>query len=168
MNRLKTPQEKANERYQAESIKPMYAFIIVCVAFIITAILQNIQYESRITPNDSFRLLQNKNNKEIQLFNIRHNNTPPHFDIVLFYHFKQRNMKTAMQELFDEMTSINWHLYSFEDKIKIINVHFEKEKEQIKDAWDAGMCEGIGTTMANLEWDGEFINYYNETYNQNK
>ena len=42
MNRLKTPQEKANERYQAESIKPIYAFIIVCVAFIITAILQNI------------------------------------------------------------------------------------------------------------------------------
>ena len=42
MNRLKTPQEKANERYQAESIKPIYAFLIVCVAFIITAILQNI------------------------------------------------------------------------------------------------------------------------------
>ena len=69
-----------------------------------------------------------------------------------------------MQELFDEMTSINWHLYSYEDKIKIINVHFEKEKEQIKDAWDAGMSEGIGTTMADLDWDGEFINYYNETY----
>jgi hypothetical protein len=42
MNKLKTPQEKANERYQAESIKPMYAFIIVCIAFLITAILQNI------------------------------------------------------------------------------------------------------------------------------
>ena len=45
MNKLKTQQEKANERYQAESIKPMYAFIIVCIAFLITAILQNIQYE---------------------------------------------------------------------------------------------------------------------------
>lgn len=42
MNKLKTPQEKANERYQQESIKPMYAFIIVCLAFIITAIFQNI------------------------------------------------------------------------------------------------------------------------------
>lgn len=42
MNKLKTPQEKANERYKAESIQPIYAFIIVCVAFIITAILQNI------------------------------------------------------------------------------------------------------------------------------
>ena len=44
----------------------------------------------------------------------------------------------------------------------------EKEKEQIKDAWDAGMSEGIGTTMADLDYDGEFINYYNQTYNQNK
>jgi len=42
MNKLKTPQEKANERYKAESIQPIYAFLIVCVAFIITAILQNI------------------------------------------------------------------------------------------------------------------------------
>jgi hypothetical protein len=42
MNKLKTPQEKANKRYKAESIKPLYAFIIVCVAFLITAILQNI------------------------------------------------------------------------------------------------------------------------------
>lgn len=42
MNKLKTPQQKAKERYAQESIKPVYAFIIVCVAFIITAILQNI------------------------------------------------------------------------------------------------------------------------------
>ena len=42
MNRLKTPQEKANEQYARESIKPLYAFIIICVAFIITAIFQNI------------------------------------------------------------------------------------------------------------------------------
>ena len=42
MNKLKTPQQKANERYAQESIKPMYAFIIVCVAFLVTAILQNL------------------------------------------------------------------------------------------------------------------------------
>jgi hypothetical protein len=42
MNRLKSPQEKANELYAQESIKPMYAAIIVCIAFIITAILQNL------------------------------------------------------------------------------------------------------------------------------
>jgi hypothetical protein len=42
MNKLKSPQQKANERYAQESIKPMYAFIIVCVAFLITAIMQNL------------------------------------------------------------------------------------------------------------------------------
>jgi len=41
MNKLKTPQQKANEQYARESIKPMYAFIIVLFAFLITAILQN-------------------------------------------------------------------------------------------------------------------------------
>ncbi len=40
--KLASLDEKANERYQAESIKPLYAFIILCVAFLITAILQNI------------------------------------------------------------------------------------------------------------------------------
>ena len=42
MNKLKTQQQKANERYAQESIKPLYAFIILCVAFIITAIFQNL------------------------------------------------------------------------------------------------------------------------------
>jgi hypothetical protein len=42
MNKLKTPQQKAQERYVQDSIKPMYAFIIVCVAFLITAIMQNL------------------------------------------------------------------------------------------------------------------------------
>jgi hypothetical protein len=42
MNRLKTPQQKANERYAQESIKPIYAFIIVLFAFLVTAIMQNL------------------------------------------------------------------------------------------------------------------------------
>jgi hypothetical protein len=42
MNRLKTPQQKANERYAQESIKPMYAFIIVCFALLVTAIMENL------------------------------------------------------------------------------------------------------------------------------
>ena len=42
MNKLKSPQQKANERYAQDSIKPMYAFIIVCIAFLITAILENL------------------------------------------------------------------------------------------------------------------------------
>jgi len=74
-------------------------------------------------------------------------------------------MKTAMQELIDWIESTQFPKegsgnYIYEKAKKLL----EKEKEQIKDAWDAGMSEGIGTTMADLDWDGEFINYYNETY----
>jgi hypothetical protein len=74
-------------------------------------------------------------------------------------------MKTAMQELISQMHNLTWKLMTYEQKIEVFNVFLEKEKEQIKDAWDAGMSEGIGTMMADLDWDGEFINYYNETYN---
>lgn len=42
MNRLKSEQDRANERYAKESIKPIYAVIVICFAFIITAILQNL------------------------------------------------------------------------------------------------------------------------------
>ena len=44
----------------------------------------------------------------------------------------------------------------------------QMEMEQHKDTWDAGMGEGIGTTMGCVDYDGEFINYYTQTYNQNK
>ena len=40
----------------------------------------------------------------------------------------------------------------------------EMEKEQMKKAFDAGMGEGIGTTMGCVDYDGEFINYYTQTY----
>jgi hypothetical protein len=42
MNKLKTPQEKANERYAQESINPVYAVIIICFALLVTAIMQNL------------------------------------------------------------------------------------------------------------------------------
>ncbi len=82
-------------------------------------------------------------------------------------------MKTAMQELFDEMISINWHLYSYEDKIKIINVHLEKEKEQIIDFHVMLMKHGLEQEGNGIEWDynelkKEAEEYYNKTYNQNK
>ncbi|MCA6470531.1 MAG: hypothetical protein IM591_09030 [Chitinophagaceae bacterium] len=48
--------------------------------------------------------------------------------------------------------------------IKILEQAKQMEREQHKDTWDAGMSEGIGTTMGSLDYDGEFINYYNETY----
>ena len=72
-------------------------------------------------------------------------------------------MKTAMQELLDHLES-----YDMNINTEFYKGLLEKEKEQIKDAWDAGMSEGIGTTMADLDYDREFINYYKQTYNQNK
>lgn len=89
-------------------------------------------------------------------------------------------MKTAMQILLEILQSKilpcpdgNDYVYGLnvanENIIHYIKDAFlEKEKRQINDAWDAGMSEGIGTTIADLDYDGEFINYYNETYNQNK
>jgi hypothetical protein len=81
-------------------------------------------------------------------------------------------MKTAMQELIDELNNIRRNTPYTENLVQSFyksiigkaSLKLEKEKEQIKDAWDAGMSEGIGTTMGDLDWDGEFINYYNETY----
>ena len=83
-------------------------------------------------------------------------------------------MKTAMQELIDELKKLSEDRNADKIGIKnymekqsdIIDKSLEKEKEQIKDAWDAGMSEGIGTMMADLDWDGEFVNYYKETYGE--
>ena len=44
----------------------------------------------------------------------------------------------------------------------------EIEKEQIKNDFESGMAEGVGIELGDLDYDGEFINYYNETYNKNK
>ena len=85
----------------------------------------------------------------------------------LGWFFKLNNMKTAMQELKIMLENLwaNSDVVTIESIIDFMNDYgIEKEKEQIKDAWDAGMSEGIGTTMGDLDWNGEFINYYNETY----
>lgn len=71
-----------------------------------------------------------------------------------------------MQDAIEHFKNINYDLVNvpIQNVPNILEQFLEKEKEQIKDAWDAGMSEGIGTMMADLDWDGEFINYYNETY----
>lgn len=82
-------------------------------------------------------------------------------------------MKTAINWLLDELKNLSesqlqqkdFQLYMQKQDI-IINNAKEKEKEQLEESWNAGMSEGIGTTMANLDYDAEFINYYNQTYNQ--
>ena len=76
-------------------------------------------------------------------------------------------MKTAMQELIEYAHDLDFG--GWEDVfIQKATELLEKEKEQIKDAWDAGMSEGIGTMMADLDWDGEFVNYYKETYGKQR
>ena len=82
-------------------------------------------------------------------------------------------MKTAMQLMLEDL-ELRYKVLSdaqmlqacaaIEGTIEYAKSLIIKEKEQIKDAWDAGMSEGIGTTMADLDWDGEFVNYYKETY----
>jgi hypothetical protein len=84
---------------------------------------------------------------------------------------KPKPMKTAMQELIDEMCSINWHLYSFNDKMKVVNVYFEKEKEQIINAYNDGVNDGNTQGLEGKEGNGNYATleeYYNQTYNQNK
>jgi len=81
-------------------------------------------------------------------------------------------MKTAMQEL------IEWLENSSDIQNDILNWEivkknaFEKEKEQIIDAWEKGYCTGcvVGSNDYTNE-DEEKDNgnyYYNQTYNQNK
>lgn len=81
-------------------------------------------------------------------------------------------MKTAMQELIDEMCSINWHLYSFNDKMKVVNVYLEKEKEQIIDAYCRLVIDDLGYILNDKYEYAEnkriAEEYYNQTYNQNK
>ena len=66
-------------------------------------------------------------------------------------------MKTAMQELIDELESIKGYKYGGL-VIRLIKDRLEKEKEQICNAYTDGL-------------EGPYIGseeYYNQTYNQNK
>ena len=64
-------------------------------------------------------------------------------------------MKTAMQELIEHLRDNDYHV-----PIKvnlILEELLEKEKEQIKTAFESGW-----------NWNFSSEKYYNETYNQNK
>jgi len=76
-------------------------------------------------------------------------------------------MKTAMQELIEELQSIN----DFKYKglvIELIKNKLEKEKEQIIDAHKIGWedCQEYIKTIGQTTRKGK--RYYNQTYNQNK
>jgi cation transport regulator ChaB len=68
-------------------------------------------------------------------------------------------MKTAMQELIDEIKEAVPY-FKMDIYQENFNKALEKEKEQIIDAFNEGIDEMAFATSG--------INYYNQTYNQNK
>jgi hypothetical protein len=74
-------------------------------------------------------------------------------------------MKTAMQELIDEVRKLRKNGFSVDDKY--LQGLLEKEKEQIIDAHTNAYL--IGEDDISVEDANEAsIKYYNQTYNQNK
>ena len=78
-------------------------------------------------------------------------------------------MKTAMEELIDELKTISTQISkegnidmvaAFSYAIDVARLSIKKEKEQIIDAFNEGIDE--------MAFDTSGINYYNRTYNQNK
>jgi hypothetical protein len=69
-------------------------------------------------------------------------------------------MKTAMQELIDELESVKVFKYK-NLVIRLVKNKLEKEKEQIIDAYYGNIDGVFGYREAGQE-------YYNQTYNQNK
>jgi hypothetical protein len=69
-------------------------------------------------------------------------------------------MKTAMQELKDwaKNSDMSDTMISPQDLLNVINPLLEKEKEQIIDSYNRGICD-------NEVLDGQ--DHYNQTYNQN-
>ena len=65
-------------------------------------------------------------------------------------------MKTAMQELIERLEDEDINV-----PYLIKSVYLEKEKEQIKDAYNDGY---FGDSYKYKDWE----DYYNQTYNQNK
>ena len=68
-------------------------------------------------------------------------------------------MKTAMQELIDEVRKLRKNGFSVDDKY--LQGLLEKEKEQIVKAFNDGHHADVG--HVDKAWE-----YYNQTYNQNK
>ena len=78
-------------------------------------------------------------------------------------------MKTAMQELIDELESIKGYKYGGL-VIRLIKDKLEKEKLQIELAHTTGYndCYKYQKGLTKLVTPRGATEYYNETYNQNK
>ena len=74
-------------------------------------------------------------------------------------------------------TSLDWFLENLPERFKyaLLNTCEEgikkakqKEKEQIMNAFESGMSEGLSMENNTLGYDANSEKYYNQTYNQNK
>ena len=77
---------------------------------------------------------------------------------------KTNNMKTAMQELRDDLSQI-FHENQIPLKIDM-SKYLEKEKEQHKETWFRSTAQF--DNAAEMTYKKLFNEYYQETYNQNK
>ena len=77
-------------------------------------------------------------------------------------------MKTAMQELLGEMSHPNWDRLSFDARYEMFDKLLDLEKEQIMNAFESGMSEGLSMENNTLGYDANSEKYYDQTYNQNK
>ena len=77
-------------------------------------------------------------------------------------------MKTAMQELIEhiQVNATKFSLMNTYNILKEIEPYLEKEKEQIKDAFEIGISEGLSMENNTLGYDANPEEYYNQTYNQ--
>jgi hypothetical protein len=78
-------------------------------------------------------------------------------------------MKTAMQELIDELNELSNHYYTLSEydtchgigiAVEFIMTKLEKEKEQLNNAYRNGIYD---KNQGQIKEE-----YYNQTYNQNK
>ena len=77
-------------------------------------------------------------------------------------------MKTAMQELIEELESIKGYKYG-ELVIRLIKDRLEKEKEQIIDAHLEGWSDAYDYIYSDSNQQArQAEDYFDETYNQNK
>ena len=86
-------------------------------------------------------------------------------------------MKTAMQLMLEDL-ELRYKVLSdaqmlqacgaIEGTIEYAKSLILKEKEQIKDAFEIGISEGLSMENNTLGYDANPEEYYNQTYNQNK
>ena len=91
--------------------------------------------------------------------------------------YKQKTMKTAIQLMLEDL-ELRYKVLSdaqmlqacaaIEGTIEYAKSLIIKEKDQIMNAFECGMSEGLSMENNTLGYDANSEKYYNQTYNQNK